>query len=441
MTFEENQVTFDDETLSPDSEGNAQNPQSDANNAQTENPSDNTEDNVENSAEDTDSQTDQPEDAQHKRSRGRPRKDGNPSAPKKTKSKEANCEVEVTEYSNILTTEDLRLSNDSWNIMTIYTRYMGAKKTLDFEISHQRAVVWKKDKRSAYIHSILCGLHKFQPAIILNRVGKGKDVTYKVYDGKQRMLGAIIGYINGEFALCGLKGDPIIECNGKYYDVNGLKYEKLPQCLKDKITGASMNILIADNASEDIMRFIMLRINSGEQMTPFDVARIRKADMSDFNALSKHDIFKVMLTPNKYAHKKYDDLIAKTWIALYEENPKYSGSHVNDIMENLTITEEQQEEIRRLYDKLLGAYNILAEKDSPVSKEIFKVTYFTDYLRFINKFNNSERLADWFEYFFTNIPTDYSNVIKGGHSTTPGAIHDRMCIIENSINEFLGIPQ
>lgn len=368
--------------------------------------------------------------------RGRPRKNSTTSS-NKEKSHEINLEVETTDDSNILSTEDLHLGNDSWNISAIYERYMEDKGTLDFDIPHQRAVVWKKERKSAYIHSILCGLHKFQPAIILNRIGKGKKTVYKVYDGKQRMLGSIIGFINGEFSLCGLKEDPLIECNGKYYNVNGAKYVQLPQCLKDRLLGASMNILIADNASEDIMRFIMLRINSGEQMTPFDVARIRKADMSDFENLSKHEIFKVMLTPNKYAHKKYDDLIAKTWITLYEDTPKFSGSHVNDVMENLTITEEQQENISGIYDKLLEAYNKLIERGFPVASIIFNITHFTGYLKFVNKFDSVDQLTDWLEQFFTNTPTNYYEIVSNGHSTTPAAVQERMSIIENNINEFL----
>lgn len=194
-----------------------------------------------------------------------------------------------------------------------------------------------------------------------------------------------------------------------------------------------MKVLIADNASEEIMRFIMLRINSGEQMTPFDVARIRRSDMDDFEALSKHGIFKAMLTANKFNQKKYHEIIAKTYIALYEDEPKYSGKHINEIIENLEITEDKQEEINGIYDKLLGAYNILVEKGSAVAKTMFNITNFTSYLRYVNKLDNSEKLADWLDYFFWNTPEEYNS----NHSTTKNEILTRMNIIKNSIDEFL----
>ena len=62
-----------------------------------------------------------------------------------------------------------------------------------------------------------------------------------------------------------------------------------------------------------------------------------------------------MLTMNKFNQKKYHEIIAKTYIALYEEEPKFSGKHINEIIENLEISEEKQEEINGIYDKLLGA--------------------------------------------------------------------------------------
>lgn len=177
----------------------------------------------------------------------------------------------------------------------------------------------------------------------------------------------------------------------------------------------------------------MLRINSGEQMTPFDVARIRRSDMDDFEALSKHEIFKAMLTMNKFNQKKYHEIIAKTYIALYEDEPKYSGKHINEIIENLEITEDKQEEINGIYDKLLGAYNILVEKGSAVAKTMFNITNFTSYLRYVNKLDNSEKLADWLDYFFWNTPEEYNS----NHSTTKNEILTRMNIIKNSIDEFL----
>lgn len=409
MTFDDEQVTFDETTQNAETDNQVE--------IADESPA--TEDNHE---------------EKPKSHRGRPKK-GESSAKstglKKIKIK--NCECNITEDSHVLSTDDLKLNTDTWSVRDIYIKYTNSNKLLDFEIPQQRAVVWKKDRKSAYIHSILAGLYKFQPAFIVNQVGKGKMKLYQVYDGKQRMLGSIVSYLNDEFALCGLKNDPLIECNGHYYNVNGCKFSQLPEELKEKLRGASMNVLIADNASEEIMRFIMLRINSGEQMTPFDVARIRRSDMDDFEALSKHEIFKVMLTTNKFNQKKYHEIIAKTYISLYEEEPKFSGKHINEIIENLEISEEKQEEINGIYDKLLGAYNILNDKGSDVVKTMFNITNFTSYLRYVNEFGNSERLADWLEYFFENTPDEYNS----NHSTTKNEILTRMGIIKNSIDEFL----
>ena len=64
---------------------------------------------------------------------------------------------------------------------------------------------------------------------------------------------------------------------------------------------------------------------------------------------------------------------------------------------------------------------------------MFNITNFTSYLRYVNKLDNSEKLADWLDYFFWNTPEEYNS----NHSTTKNEILTRMNIIKNSIDEFL----
>ena len=117
----------------------------------------------------------------------------------------------VTDTHSPFTVEELRISNATWSVMTIHKMYHSSKRQeIDFDIPQQRGIAWKNSKKSLYIHSVLMGLHRFQGAIIVNKIKdeNGKPV-YKVYDGKQRMLSALIKFIEGEYALSGLKNEPL----------------------------------------------------------------------------------------------------------------------------------------------------------------------------------------------------------------------------------------
>lgn len=371
------------------------------------------------------------ENVSENKKRKRKSKTSNEEKPKRN-AKEAKCEVELTPDSKVLTTDDLKLGNDSWSVISIVGKY--EKGLLDFGLPQQRAVVWGKDKRSAYIHSILSGLHKFQPTPILNRIGSGKNVKYVVYDGKQRLLGSIISYVNGEFALKGLKNDPLIECDGHYYNINGLRFEQLPQVLKDRLSSANMSVLITDNCNDEIMRFVMLRVNSGEQMSSFDIARIRKADMTDIEQFANHGIFKVM---KKLGVKGYSEMVVRTWITLYEEEPKLTGKHINEIMQNLQMTDEQIANIEEIYDTILEAYNILDERGSGVGDIMLNKTRFMDFIPIVEKFDTAEQFADWVEDFFRNMPDDYKELVIGGHTTTPTYRNRRVEIIKQNAEAYL----
>ena len=107
---------------------------------------------------------------------------------------------DTTDTPAPFTVEELRISNATWSVMTIHKMYHSSKRQeIDFDIPQQRGIAWKNSKRSLYVHSVLMGLHRFQGAIIVNKIKdeNGKPV-YKVYDGKQRMLSALIKFVDGE---------------------------------------------------------------------------------------------------------------------------------------------------------------------------------------------------------------------------------------------------
>lgn len=359
---------------------------------------------------------------------------------------EATDPIEITEdkandipYSPAqFTVEELRISNATWSVMTIHKMYHNPKrKEIDFDIPQQRGIAWKNSKRSLYIHSVLMGLHRFQGAIIVNKIKdeNGKPV-YKVYDGKQRMLSALIKFVDGEYALSGLKNEPLIDNDGEPYNIDRKSFKKLPDELRQRLMDASMNVCVVDNGSDEMMNLIFRRINSGEQMSSFDISRSHRENLDDIRTLSNHVLFTKMLSKNTYANLKQHELVVKTWIALYEEDPRFTGKHVDEVMSKIEITPEQSEEMTHIFDKIYDAYMILTERNKPVTKLMFNKTHFITYIPYVNKFDTAESFANWLEQFFTNLPDEYVHAVSEGHSTTVNTVQRRFDIVSESINEF-----
>ena len=336
------------------------------------------------------------------------------------------------------TVEELRISNATWSVMTIHKMYHNSKRQeIDFDIPQQRGIAWKNSKRSLYIHSVLMGLHRFQGAIIVNKIkDKNGKPVYKVYDGKQRMLSALIKFVDGEYALSGLKNEPLIDNDGEPYNIDRKSFKKLPDELRQRLMDASMNVCVVDNGSDEMMNLIFRRINSGEQMSSFDISRSHRENLDDIRTLSNHILFTKMLSKNTYVNLKQHELVVKTWIALYEEDPRFTGKHVDEVMSKIEITPEQSEEMTHIFDKIYDAYMILTERNKPVTKLMFNKTHFITYIPYVNKFDTAESFADWLEQFFTNLPDEYVHAVSEGHSTTVNTVQRRFDIVSESINEF-----
>jgi len=129
---------------------------------------------------------------------------------------------------------------------------------LSFDNAVQRNLGWNEDQKSLLIHSIIIGFPI--PAMYCNCIFENvKTKTYDFLDGKQRTLGAIIPFLNDEYALTNV---PIINMDEnsddnegadpeKLLNINGLKYSQLPEELRDKVRTRSLNIYYYENLNQE----------------------------------------------------------------------------------------------------------------------------------------------------------------------------------------------
>lgn len=309
---------------------------------------------------------------------------------------------------------------------------------LNFNVDIQRGEVWTKKQASLFIHSLFFDMSTILSSVIINTItdDKGQIIEREAIDGKQRILTALIRYMNGEFPLCGLQNEPYINYKGKPCQINGLHFKQLPNGLQKVLESVGINCAMMDNATHKQKAFIFLRINNSKPMNKFDLAKANKEDISDILNISKHEIFNVMCG-KKLKTLDYYRIIVKSWIVINEDKPIITGRHIDVLMKTLNMSEAQQNAILASYDIILDAYKILLTRDqNTIAKTILMTTHFLSYLPFVGKFSTSVACADWFVSFYSNIPNEYSKITEGQTDST-SKLQIRMNCIERSINTFL----
>lgn len=325
------------------------------------------------------------------------------------------------------------------SVKSLYNMYYEDVPEVDFTDDMQRGEVWTNTRKSLYIHSMLLKITDAQSPFIAGvRELPDGNTLLKIFDGKQRGT-SIIHYIDGDFALTGLTNEPDVYLNGEPVKLQGKRFKQLPQKLQSWILDTTLNISIMENATPEQEALIFRRLNNGKSMSRFDIARSYKKGMEDIKELANHELFNVMLTSTERKALKQQEIIIRSWIALFEDEPNLTPAHVNEVMKVLSIDADEREQLKTSYDFIFEAYKLMATKkeNSDIIKLMFKCTHFMGYLSCLEKFDTPDQFAKWAEEFFGNMPEEYASLVRE-HTTSPTSIKARRNIIEKSINEFLG---
>lgn len=323
-----------------------------------------------------------------------------------------------------------RAFKDSWSVNSFVKRYNRGE--INFDNPIQRGVVWSKRDSSLYIHSLLYDILIYQKPFLISKKKKGWDVL----DGKQRGT-TLIKFINNEFPLKGLEKEPLIVLNGEEINIDRKRFKNLSEELQMKILDFQIDIAMLEDAPTEIEALFFERSNSGKAMAKIDLARSRNRAIETVKEIAVHPIFKVMFSNKMLEKLPEDEIIVKTWIALNETNPDFSGKHFNELMSDLEITDEDKQQIKSIYDIVLDAYKIVLIQNKEVANLMLKKTHFLSYISFVPEFeNNTQALSDWLIKFYSDIPALYTDAIQGGTAAVK-SVQARMTAIRDSIDEFL----
>ncbi|MGM9544388.1 MAG: DUF262 domain-containing protein [Romboutsia timonensis] len=325
-----------------------------------------------------------------------------------------------------------RAFKDSWSVNTFCKRY--EKGSINFDNPIQRGLVWNKPMSSLYIHSLLYDILVYQKPFLISKKGEEK---WDVLDGKQRGT-SLIKYINNEFRLTGLQGEPPIIVNGEPYNINGKFFKQLPDELQWKIKDFPIDMAVLEDAPVEMESLFFNRSNGGKAMAKVDLARSKNKSIATVKEIAKHEIFSVMFSDKTLEKLPQDEVVVKTWQALNETTPDYSSRHFNNLMETLDITEFDKQQIISIYDKVLSAYQIVLIKDKDVAINMMKKTHFLTYISFVEQFENTEKLAEWLLSFYKEMPPEYFEA-SNKQTTSTKNTNIRISIVKESVDKFLGI--
>lgn len=327
-------------------------------------------------------------------------------------------------------------------------KVMNERGNLSFDNAVQRSFVWKntsKDNRmSMLIDSMMRGLPI--PPMYCNCIFE--DVKNKVYDfldGKQRTT-TIIKFLNDKFSLVNI---PIFEEeDGTEIDLNGKTYSQLPEEYQDRIKTYSLTVYYYENMEQEDAIEMFRRLNNGKSPTAIELTRANAGSINEIMKLGSHELFRIALSERSLAGYANEDIVIKTWILLYGDRKSFETKSVRPIMKDANITEDQVEEISKLFDSYVEVYNILIdEKERKAARKLLNKTNMISLMSIFKKAMDDDIktrvIKNWIFTFFgkesgngsTN--DQYNEILKGRIVVTESAVIERRNILMENFNKFV----
>ena len=289
-------------------------------------------------------------------------------------------------------------STSNIQIETVISRIK--KKTLNLQPDFQRGEVWSVAKQKKLIDTILRGW-KIPPIHI---VTSDESIEDEVLDGQQRLV-AIREFCNGEFGIDG----NIKPFNEKIHSLNGLKYEELPESVKNKFDRYEISFITLTQFEPSEPAELFDRLNQPMKLTS---AEQRNAYIGE----TRNQIKELVLYFEKLGASKetigfsnsrlaYDEIIAKFCYAIeiktlrqkivssnisekYRENDKFSDYTIDQCKQVLNdffcvINASKSDNIRLKMNKatIYSWFVFIKQNKALTTTELSNVIYSFEIIR------------------------------------------------------------
>lgn len=290
----------------------------------------------------------------------------------------------------------------------------------------QRGLTWDSKRRSLLIASIVEGYPI--PPIYVNKDGN----TFYVLDGKQRCY-AIMDYIKDKYLLSGLEDMSYTDISGKVQNINinKKKFSDLPEDMQNTIKNKMIFVYVFDGLSDDEVSEMFFRLNNGKQLSSTEMNRVKAMSRKTIGELANHELFRTRLSKNAIQKYINEDLVIKTWGALYIENVSFNAAFIRPVLRDTEITDEQAKTINKVLDRIQNICNLIEmegkqqggakqQEAKGVLSMLLKPSHFTPYVTVVNysisNDVNISVLTDWTKKFFSDInkSEEYASLSRSG---------------------------
>ena len=293
----------------------------------------------------------------------------------------------------------------------------------------QRTDSWTPEQRDLFLHSMFTGFPIPQIISIRSEMIGKNDKVFMVddlIDGKQRTT-TIRMFRKNKHRLGNIQ--PIV-IDDTAYDISGMTYEELPEAIRDKFDGRTLNFICIDGADDDTVAEIFKRLNNGTPLSAIEKTRVASKELKTIIEIGKHPFFNDVLTENALRKYTNEDIIIKTMMML--NVPKsdicLDNKFVRPYYENVHFEEENIKELNSIFTFGLRAIKHLsattgenAKRMKRIGKKISVRTHFISLVPFmydaIENGYSAEDFADKFCAKFFESGTDDYDIYRANASS------------------------
>lgn len=318
----------------------------------------------------------------------------------------------------------LVMSTIVWSVKQIIK--MVENGTVSMSNIIQRSFVWDVMRMSLLIHSILYGFPV--PVFWANKVDgvneKGKAIKiYDLLDGKQRIT-TLCKFVKGEFALTNV---PPIMFEDEMFELEGKKFEDLPEDMQETILAYSLTVKSYDNMSDDQKRELFKRLNNGKPLSTKEKNIANCLDILSVSELANHSFFDSVLTDKAKESRKAIPLVVKMSEMLTKSASEISfeSKVFNETMEKVELSDVVKANIRKTLDKALAVYNLFGDDAKGAKRKFVSETNFISLVPYIWKAEeqgiSDQLFADFVKSIFTgkvSVSDRYASAARAASAKT-----------------------
>jgi hypothetical protein len=276
----------------------------------------------------------------------------------------------------------------SWPVVTLYT----TRNSLVMRPAYQRQLVWTKAQKQLLIDSVL---RKFDiPKFYLRKTSSALD-CFEVVDGQQR-LSTIFDFLDDKFALAK-------DCDAvDGHDVAGKKFSQLDVSVKSIIHLYQLTVVVLEEASEDDIRELFLRLQNGTTLKAQEKRNARPGLMREFVCeVAKHKFFDSVMFSNS---RCTFDLVAAqmTLFTLTGDICNLKDRDLNRMYETNKDFDKKSQEAKKVIRVLDFLCQMFPDKTPELKKRFNVVSLYILVSKLLDRYvviGREKEISDWFVDF------------------------------------------